>query len=150
MSADLRRRDDGASRRQRRRISAMIHPSVAMERASDECVAPLTPGLRVELDPDVQREGDLQGAVGDEDHPLPSRESGAVNRRCAMADHAALPGNVAVAADIAGREVASVVNVTQIATIDRTALEDRLCDIPDWLLAQVDAGLTRTLALTHT
>jgi mRNA interferase MazF len=67
-----------------------------------------------------------------------------------MADHAALPGNVAVAADIAGREVASVVNVTQIATIDRTALEDRLGDIPDWLLAQVDAGLTRTLALTHT
>jgi len=63
---------------------------------------------------------------------------------------AALPGNVAVAAEIAGLEVESVVNVTQIATIDRTALEDRIGDLPDWLLAQVDAGLTRALALAST
>lgn len=62
---------------------------------------------------------------------------------------AALPGNVAVAAEIAGLDVASVVNVTQIATIDRTTLEERLGDLPDWLLAQVDAGLTRALALEH-
>jgi mRNA interferase MazF len=34
---------------------------------------------------------------------------------------AALPGNVALAADVTGLEVASVVNVTQIATIDRRA-----------------------------
>lgn len=63
---------------------------------------------------------------------------------------AALPGNVAVAAEIAGLDVASVVNVTQIATIDRTTLEERLGALPDWLLAQVDAGLTRALALEHT
>lgn len=62
---------------------------------------------------------------------------------------AALPGNVAVAADIAELEVESVVNVTQIATIDRTALEDRIGALPDWLLAQVDAGLRRALALTY-
>ncbi len=62
---------------------------------------------------------------------------------------ATLPGNVAVAADSAGLEVASVVNVTQIATIDRTALEDRLGALPGWLLAQVEAGLTRALALAH-
>ncbi len=63
---------------------------------------------------------------------------------------AALPGNVTLAADIAGLEVQSVVNVTQIATIDRRVLEDRLGALPDWLLAQVDAGLTRALALPHT
>lgn len=63
---------------------------------------------------------------------------------------AALPGNAAVAAGIAGLEVQSVVNVTQIATIDRTALEDRLGALPDWLLAEVDGGLTRALALAYT
>jgi len=62
---------------------------------------------------------------------------------------AALPGNVAIAAQIAGLETQSVVNVTQVATIDRTALEDRAGVLPDWLMAQVDAGLTRALALTH-
>ena len=62
---------------------------------------------------------------------------------------AALPGNVAVAAEIAGLEVESVVNVTQIATIDRAALEDRVGVLPDWLLAQVDAGLMRALALAN-
>lgn len=60
---------------------------------------------------------------------------------------AALPGNVLLAADSAGLETASVVNVTQIATIDRTALEDRVGALADWLLSQVDAGLTRALAL---
>jgi len=62
---------------------------------------------------------------------------------------AALPGNVAVAADIADLEADSVVNVTQIATIDRGALEERIGALPDWLMAQVDAGLGRALALTH-
>jgi mRNA interferase MazF len=62
---------------------------------------------------------------------------------------AALPGNVAVAAGIVGLGVDSVVNVTQIATIDRAALEDRVGALPDWLLAQVDAGLTRALALAN-
>jgi len=63
---------------------------------------------------------------------------------------AALPGNVSLAADITGLEVASVVNVTQIATIDRTALEERIGALPDWLVAQVDAGLVRALALSYT
>jgi len=62
---------------------------------------------------------------------------------------AALPGNVSVAADLAGLEVESVVNVTQIATIDRAALEDRLGALPDWLMAQVDSGLVRALALAY-
>jgi mRNA interferase MazF len=62
---------------------------------------------------------------------------------------AALPGNVSVRADIADLEADSVVNVTQIATIDRGALEERISALPDWLMAQVDAGLGRALALAH-
>jgi mRNA interferase MazF len=62
---------------------------------------------------------------------------------------AALPGNVAVAADAAGLDADSVVNVTQLATIDRRALEERICALPSWLVAQVDAGLRRALALAH-
>jgi mRNA interferase MazF len=45
------------------------------------------------------------------------------------------------------RNADSVVNVTQIATIDRAALGERIGPLPDWLTAQVDAGLTRALAL---
>lgn len=60
---------------------------------------------------------------------------------------AALPGNVVVPADITKLEADSVVNVTQIATIDRAALEERIGLIPDWLIAQVDAGLGQALAL---
>jgi mRNA interferase MazF len=62
---------------------------------------------------------------------------------------ASLPGNVVVTADIAGLDFDSVVNVTQIATIDRGALEEQVGALPDWLMAQVDAGLGRALALAH-
>lgn len=62
---------------------------------------------------------------------------------------AALPGNVRVPADLSGLESDSVVNVTQIATVDRAALEDRVCALPDWAMSQVDAGLSRALALAH-
>lgn len=62
---------------------------------------------------------------------------------------AALPGNVAVPADINLLEADSVVNVTQIATIDQRAVEDRIGMLPDWLMAQIDAGLARALALTR-
>jgi len=60
---------------------------------------------------------------------------------------AALPGNVVVPADITKLEADSVINVTQIATIDRAALEERIGLIPDWLIVQVDAGLGQALAL---
>lgn len=60
---------------------------------------------------------------------------------------AGLPGNVAVSSDLAGLEADSVVNVTQVATIDRGALERRVGVLPDWLMAQVDTGLERALAL---
>jgi mRNA interferase MazF len=60
---------------------------------------------------------------------------------------AALPGNVTVPAEVSGLREDSVANVTQIATIDRNALEDRIGSLPDWLLAQVSAGLQRALGL---
>ena len=62
---------------------------------------------------------------------------------------AALPGNVAVPADIAGLEADSVVNVTQVATIDREVLEQRISALSEWLMAQVDAGVRRALALAQ-
>lgn len=60
---------------------------------------------------------------------------------------AALPGNVSVPAGTGGVEADSVVNVTQIATLDRRAIEHRVGVLPDWLMASVDAGLARALAL---
>lgn len=60
---------------------------------------------------------------------------------------AALPGNVAVSAELSGLDKDSVVNVTQVATVDRTALEDRAGELPAWLMTQVDEGLRRALAL---
>jgi mRNA interferase MazF len=58
---------------------------------------------------------------------------------------AGIPGNVAVPADISGLPTNSVVNVTQVATIDRGALEERIGALPDWVLTQIDAGLERAL-----
>lgn len=62
---------------------------------------------------------------------------------------AALPGNVAVPPGVAGLDRESVVNVTQVATIDRGTLDERIGPLPDWLMAQVDAGLSRALALEY-
>lgn len=60
---------------------------------------------------------------------------------------AALPGNVAVSTESAPLEADSVVNVTQVATIDRAALDERVTKLPDWIIAQVDVGLRRALDL---
>lgn len=60
---------------------------------------------------------------------------------------AALPGNVTLLAGHTPFPEDSVANVTQIATVDRGALEERLGELPDWLSAQVDAGLGRALGL---
>ena len=60
---------------------------------------------------------------------------------------AALPGNVAVAAELSGLDKDSVVNVTQVATVGRAALDDRVAQLPTWLMTQVDDGLRRALAL---
>jgi mRNA interferase MazF len=60
---------------------------------------------------------------------------------------AALPGNVLISAELTGLDGDSVVNVTQLATIDRTTAEERLGALPGWLMVQVDTGLQRALAL---
>ena len=62
---------------------------------------------------------------------------------------AGLPGNVLIPASVSGLTGDSVLNVTQIATIDRGALEEWISAVPDWPLAQIDAGLTRALGLTR-
>ncbi len=63
---------------------------------------------------------------------------------------AALPGNILVPADVVvDLDADSVVNVTQLATIDRSAIEERIGSLPDWLMSDVDAGLARALALAH-
>lgn len=61
---------------------------------------------------------------------------------------AALPGNVSVPADINAVDADLVVYATQIATVDRGALEDQIGALPDWLMAHVDTGLGRALAIT--
>lgn len=63
---------------------------------------------------------------------------------------AMLPGNVTIRADLGLLSEDSVVNVTQLATIDRRVLEEQVGQLPDWLLAQVDAGLQRALGLSRT
>lgn len=60
---------------------------------------------------------------------------------------AALPGNVRIPADLGVLPDESVINVTQIATIDRRALEEPIGELPDWLLAQLDGGVQRALGL---
>lgn len=63
---------------------------------------------------------------------------------------AALPGNVGLPSDVSGLPYDSVVNVTQVATVDRGALQERIGALPDWLMIQVDAGLQRALGLRNT
>lgn len=62
---------------------------------------------------------------------------------------ARLPGNVAIPSDATNLLEDSVVNVTQIATVDRGALEQQIDTLPDWLMTQVDEGLQRALALAR-
>ena len=57
------------------------------------------------------------------------------------------PGNVAIPLEATRVPEDSVVNVTQIATVDRDALEEQIDTLPAWLMAQVDDGLQRALHL---
>ena len=57
------------------------------------------------------------------------------------------PGNVSLPVRGTGLPKASVVNVTQILTLDRRALGDRIGRVPDSILPRIDAGLRLALAL---
>lgn len=58
-----------------------------------------------------------------------------------------LPGNVFVSAGASGLPRDSVVNVTQLLTLDQSVLEEPVTRLPAYLLGEVDAGLRRALAL---
>jgi mRNA interferase MazF len=58
------------------------------------------------------------------------------------------PGNVLVAAKATGLPRDSVANVSQLVTVDRAYLDDRVGRLPARVLAAVDAGLKLVLGLT--
>jgi len=58
---------------------------------------------------------------------------------------AAAPGNVRLARAASGLRKASVVNVSQLLTIDRTLLADRVATLPADVLRKVDDGLRLVL-----
>ncbi len=60
---------------------------------------------------------------------------------------AAMPGNVFVPASTAGLPSDSVVNVTQLATLDRDDLDTRIGALPAWMIAEVERGLRRVLGM---
>jgi mRNA interferase MazF len=60
---------------------------------------------------------------------------------------AGAPGNVLIAAGIAGLPEESVANVTQLQTIERSDLDDRLGKLPRQVMRDIDAGLRRILDL---
>jgi mRNA interferase MazF len=57
------------------------------------------------------------------------------------------PGNVLLPAKASGLQRDSVANVSQILTVDRAALTERVGRVPASLIAQVADGLRLTLAL---
>lgn len=62
---------------------------------------------------------------------------------------AALPGNVFLPASATGLPKDSVVNVTAMVTLDKADLESAkdAGAVPEYLMAEVDAGLRRVLGL---
>jgi mRNA interferase MazF len=60
---------------------------------------------------------------------------------------AGIPGNVAVPQGVGGLSRESVVNVTQVVTLDRDHLATRIGRLPDDLLREVDAGLRLVLGI---
>ncbi len=60
---------------------------------------------------------------------------------------AAAPGNVRVAKADSGLPQPSVINVSQLSTIDRSRLTERVKSLPAHVIQTVDAGLRKVLAL---
>jgi mRNA interferase MazF len=57
------------------------------------------------------------------------------------------PGNVMLPGQVVGLSKDSVINVSQIFTIDKTVLDERIGMIPDYLQEEVDEGLRTVLYL---
>lgn len=62
--------------------------------------------------------------------------------------HAHFPGNIALPRAVTKLKYDSVINVTQLSTIDILDLEARVAKLPVTIMAQVDAGLNLVLGLT--
>ena len=60
---------------------------------------------------------------------------------------AAMPGNVFLPAAVSGLPKDSVINVTALATLDKTDLEEPVGHVPASLMDEVDRGLRRVLGL---
>ena len=60
---------------------------------------------------------------------------------------AAAPGNVALPARVSSLPKDSVVNVSQVVTLDKTMLAEHVANLPAATMAEVDAGLRLVLAL---
>ncbi len=60
---------------------------------------------------------------------------------------AAIHGNVFVPAPTTGLPSDSVVDVTQLATLDRDDLDTRIGALPAWMVAAVERGLRRVLGM---
>lgn len=60
---------------------------------------------------------------------------------------AAMPGNVFLPAVTTGLPRDSVVNVTALVTLNKTDLTDRIGNVPESLMYEVDRGLRRILGI---
>ncbi len=60
---------------------------------------------------------------------------------------ASAPGNVMLPARVSGLALDSVVNVSQVITLDKTLLTEYVGAVPPPLMAQVDAGLRLVMGL---
>lgn len=57
------------------------------------------------------------------------------------------PGNVRIGKSESGLSKPSVVNVSQILTIDRSYLTERVCTLPAQIMSRVDSGLRLVIGL---
>lgn len=62
---------------------------------------------------------------------------------------AELPGNVLLAQNVSGLSRESVVNISQVITLDRQFLTDHVGSVPNRLMDRVDDGLRLVLGLEH-
>jgi mRNA interferase MazF len=60
---------------------------------------------------------------------------------------ATAPGNVLVPAQVSGLSLDSVINVSQIITVDKSLLTEYVGSLPSSLMAKVDAGLRLAIGL---
>ena len=60
---------------------------------------------------------------------------------------AAAPGNVLLPAGDSGLPLDSVVNVSQLITVDKLLLTERVGSLPAHYMAQIDAGLRLAISL---